>query len=1052
MNVNNNNNIELNSVNNKLEFKSTQKSIDNITQKLFGQDVFHVDSKKDKNQLFKIGENSQEDIMKAATEEPSEFVRGALTALGNTATSKDLSELDESGYQLEDDKVDTVVTVTDKIQIYLATHCKDYEVTGDISAEVIEKVAGNTPMAAEIANKLNESNLPLTKDNVTESMEAFDMAKKLQPISDGAAKYMINNGLSPSIENIYKAEFSGLSVEGGTYGAGFFSEGAGYYGKTTDAFQWNNLKEQMGNVIESAGLEVNEDTLSDSKWLMENHIPLTKDTLKQYETLKNLTLPASDEDVLNSIIQTIEEGKRPLQAPLTNEGNFAQRAQDAYQVVQMATDDNIKNVIENNLPVTIYNIKEAQKNQTTGVEGNNTTNYSSNETMAQSSIVATEDNISFIKAKRQLEEIRLQMTTEANYKLLKQGISIETSDLENIINELKASEDTYYKQLLGSENIDKTQENIDALKDITTKIAEVRYVPNAVIAKVISGETPNTINGIHTTGTALKSTYEAAGQSYETLMTKPRSDMGDTIAKAFQNVDDILKDLGLEITESNQRAVRILGYNSMELSAENINAVKTVDAAVNQTISNLTPQVVLNMVREGFNPLDTSMKELNHKIDTIKEQIGEKNSQERYSEFLWRLEKNNEITSQEREAFIGMYRLLNQVEKTDGEVVGALVNQNADITLNNLLTGVRTIKNKGINVKVDDNFGELKSLTFQASSISDQIKVGFNQTEQQNLESADYYNSLIDKALKEMSPDKLSKVFEEGNLKDMSLEKFADELAKQNDNEGITKEYYEEQLKTIQKASQVEGNVIRLLSDFDQPVTISNILAAESMINKRGSMFKKLLDGDGNNSELTDAVEHIADSLTSKEDMQEAYEELQNKAINSINKQSESADVTSIDLKELKLVSNEIRLATNLSKEEKYEIPVKIGDEITSINLTVIRGTDLGKVSITMENESIGKAVAEFTLKGEDAFGYIATDNEKGLSLLKENEDQMNEQLIDSNITLKKVDYLTSKTLDVNHWKEESKDSKETNESNTKDLYSLAKAFVFSMQKAGLKY
>ena len=61
----------------------------------------------------------------------------------------------------------------------------------------------------------------------------------------------------------------------------------------------------------------------------------------------------------------------------------------------------------------------------------------------------------------------------------------------------------------------------------------------------------------------------------------------------------------------------------------------------------------------------------------------------------------------ERDAFIGVYRLINNVEKTDGQVIGSLVNQNAEITLNNLLTGVRNIKNKGINVTVDENFEEL---------------------------------------------------------------------------------------------------------------------------------------------------------------------------------------------------------------------------------------------------------------------------------------------------------------------------------------------------------
>jgi Family of unknown function (DUF6240) len=1053
-NMNVNNKIDLNSINNKLEFSNTQKTIKGITQKMFGQDAFKVDSSDSKNQLFKMGENSQEDIMEAMAGNPSEFVKGALTALGNTATSKDLTDLDEAGYDLENDKVDTIVTVTDKIQIYLATHCEDYEVVGDISDEAIKEVAGNSQTAAQIAKKLQESNLPITKDNIEDSEEALDIASKLQPISDGTAKYIINNGLAPTIENIYKAEYSGLGSTGGTYAAGFFSEGTGYYGKTSDEFDWNGLKEQMSKVIENAGLEVNEDTLSDAKWLMENHIPLTKESLNQYETLKSLTLPVSQEEVLNSIIQAMQEGKRPSQALVTDEPSFATRAEEAYQIIHNTTDEGIKSVIVKDLPVTIEQLKKTQINETQineTDEGKGTATVSN----TSSTLDVSEDNIAYITARRQLEEIRLQMTAEANYKLLKQGISIETTDLKTLVEELKNAEDFYYKQLLKNSDMEESAENISSLKDITTKLSDIKYIPSTVLGSVVLGETQNTINGIYQSGTALKKTYDAANQSYEALMTKPRSDMGDKISKAFHNVDDILSDLGLEKTESNQRAIRILGYNSMDITTENINAVKTVDAAVNQTISNLTPKLVLNMIREGINPLDTNIDELNTQISSMKSQLGEDNTQEKYSEFLWRLEQNSEITTQERQAFIGMYRLLNNVEKTDGQVIGALVNQNADITLNNLLTGVRTIKNKGVDVKVDDSFGELESLTFQANSISDQLSASFGsqsgqsqgQTNGQETEAAMYYNNLVDAALRDITPDKLSQVFVDGNVKDMSLEQFTNEITKAKDDEAITEEFYKEQLEIVQKASQVESKVINMLSDFKQPITISNILAAESMMNKRGSMFKKLLGEENDDNELEEAVNNISNSITSKEDMTNAYEKLESVANSVIDKHTEEADVSSIDLKELKLLRNEIQLSTNLSREEKFEIPVKIGDEITSISLTLIRGSEQGKVTISMENETIGKAAAEFTLKGKNATGYIATDNQDGLNLLKDRQVGFESQLANSEITLNKVDYIASNSLDMSKWNNDLQSSGETSESSTKDLYSLARAFVVCMQE-----
>lgn len=1046
MNVNNK--VDLNSIHNKLEFSEKQKNIDSVTQKLFSQDAFKVESSDSKNQLFKMGENAQEDIMQAAQTQPSEFVKSTLAALGKTVTSNDLSELDKEGFDVTEDEVKTIVTVTDKIQIYLATHCEDYQITGDISKEAIEKVAGSSQLTMEISKKLMESNLPITKDNIEDIEEALEIANQLQPISDGALKYLIHNKLAPSIENIYKAEFSGLNSAGGTFAAGFFSEGTGYVGKISDDFNWDSLKESMSKVIESANLKVDDETLSDAKWLMENHIPLTKDTLSQYESLKDVTLPLSQEDVLNQIMQAIQEGKKPVQALVTNEPSFVERAQEAYQVIQETTAQDIKEVIANELPITISNLKDVQAKQT----------EDTSEKANSKALEVSEDNITYITARRQLEEIRLQMSVEANYRLLKQGISIETSSLQALITELKNAENLYYKQLLDSSDIEASTQNISTLKDITTKLSEIRYVPSDVIGKVVSGETPNSIQGIHKTGSELKSKYDAANQSYEALMTKPRSDMGDHIAKAFQNVDDILTDLGLEITNSNQRAVRILGYNNMEINLENINAVKVADAAVNQTISSLTPKVVLNMIREGINPLDTDVNELNNQIKDMNHLLGEDNSQEKYSEFLWRLEKNSEISSKERDAFVGMYRLLHNVEKTDGQVIGALVNQNAEITLNNLLTGVRTIKNNGLDVKVDDNFGGLESLHFTTTSISEQLSSAFpSQTnmgqEQANNQSGEtqYYNNLLDKALREITPDKLEQVFEDGEIKDMSLEKFVDELSNAKENKLISEEYYKEQQEVIQKASQVEKNVITMLSDFRQPITIHNILAADSLMNKRGSMFQKLTEQSKENDKLSDAFTQITDALESKEEMQQAYENLEKVAMSSLDEKVKEQDVTSLDLKELKLLRNEIKLTTHLSKEEKYEIPIQIGEEITSINLTVIRGTQSGKVSITMENETVGKAVAEFVLKDKEAYGYIASDNQSGLNILKSNGNVLKNQLEASGISLGKLDFIASKNLDMNQIKHDIEPSEIENQANTKDLYRLAKAFVISIQNQQTK-
>ena len=89
-------------------------------------------------------------------------------------------------------------------------------------------------------------------------------------------------------------------------------------------------------------------------------------------------------------------------------------------------------------------------------------------------------------------------------------------------------------------------------------------------------------------------------------MTAPRRDLGDSIRKAFSNVDDILTDMSLDKTLENQRAVRILAYNRMEITAENIERVKEADKQVTAVIEKLTPKNVLQMIRDGLQPFPVS--------------------------------------------------------------------------------------------------------------------------------------------------------------------------------------------------------------------------------------------------------------------------------------------------------------------------------------------------------------------------------------------------------------------------------------------------------------
>ena len=344
---------------------------------------------------------------------------------------------------------------------------------------------------------------------------------------------------------------------------------------------------------------------------------------------------------------------------------------------------------------------------------------------AASSFNGAELEAKIITAKRQLEEIRLKLTLSSAKLLAKNDIKIDTKELSEIVDQLKELEKEACKRQLIENRIEPTEENIEQLR-ITTKMAEeLKEMPSYSIAKFVREPIPMTMEGLHEEGRKLKTDFDAANERYETMMTKPRSDMGDSISKAFRNVDAILKEMDLEVTEANQRAVRILGYNSMEITEENLEAVKAKDLSVNRLLNQLTPQTVMEFIRKGENIIKIPVEELNLKMEAMNNEAQEKEVA-RYSEFLYKLEKNKEITPEERTAFVGVYRLLDKVVKSKGRDIGALVKSGQEITLKNLLTAQRTIKASKIDANIDDDFGMVSEVIEKGVKITDQIEQGFS--------------------------------------------------------------------------------------------------------------------------------------------------------------------------------------------------------------------------------------------------------------------------------------------------------------------------------------
>lgn len=1006
--------------------------------------------------------------------------KAQMAVLAETTSPEDYKKMQEDGFSLDDTASNKIVTVTDKIKAQLAKAGVDISKFGDdLDFEQLAQITGSPELAAQIANSLREADLPLTDDNFKQIAETVDMADSLSPLDDGAVKYLIDNQLEPTVQNIYFAEHSAS---------------AGYI--PAEQQDISSFLPQVKNIIVSAGLEVNDDTIATSKWMLENDIPLTKENLTYAQALRQTELTTGSEAVAGLSAEALGEGKGAQDAVILSGYTWMEQAKDAVDTVENATDEDLVYIVEKGLPLTLDSLREAAANRVS--EGQTAGNISSasesrssgtassvsegqmagtvsstsedqsvgtaassevqNEGAVQSNANEsyTQKGQQLLTARRQLEEIRLAMTAEANYRLLKQGISIDTEPLVKLVEQLKNQENEYYRNLLMSEGVDASEEQVELFGEVDKKVTDMRYVPAYVLG--MKDAEVSTIDGVHKAGMELKSSFEKASQQYETLMTAPRADLGDSIQKAFRNVDDILNDLGMELTDENRRAVRILGYNSIEITQDSVLQMKAADEEVQRVFKNMTPAVVTQMIKRGINPLEMDFTSLNQEAESIKsEELGGEDNR-RFSEYLWKMEQNHEISEEERSSYIGIYRLIRQVENTDGAAIGALIQQGAPLTMKNLLTAVRSEKRSNkMDYSVDYNFDGVSG-TSNGSSINDQIE-------------AAYQNNCLKDASELLTPERAKVLFEQdSDWENMTPEEFKAALAQakeQTDESGIDTDYAKEQLAQLEQAANADESIYRILDKYDIPNTVSNVLAMESMLYQRNQMFRKIFgsstaDHNGDNQVDADDLEAIkqelleefGEAVSEPADMAVAQEKLGELAENVMKTMINSDHVTSLDVREMKMLSAQLSVNSILAKEEQYAVPVMVNDELMNVSVKIVRGVDKkGIVDIMMESELRGKIAATFQAKEDGIHGLVATDSEETAELFKEQTQNLMDSLGGENDDVTELHCAHIEDLDLKHFsmgafgvdaKDESRTSEdqETYRVQTSRLYGIAEHFI----------
>lgn len=913
----------------------------------------------------------------------------------------------------------------------------------------------------QIRQAMEDAGIPVTEENLSQVVSALSMSYSALEMTDQSKAYIVGQNLSPTIDHLYQGKFSVFGAVG--------SSGPGQ--------NYGDYQKQIEQILTNCGYDTPEGRES-ARWLFDRELPINQVTLSKLETLEQIPQNMTGDKVLEQILFAMSAGLSPKEAVL-DDSQFVV-AREAVKDFQQIDDSTIIHVVdylkehpqmisvgaeaeawdaaagqedaqENRGFVNLELIREIQdKVRISGGGQVETVPMVYGKDMS-------EDEIAQVTLKRQVEEIRQKMTLQSAVRMAQKGIQVETASLNQIISELRQQEQNYYSGQVGARMEDIPAGQFDLLQETLSKTDDIANAHASILGTRVRQQELLTVNELHKAVSSQVAGRQEWNGVYEAVSTRARKDLGDSIQKAFQSVPEILSDMGLEDTQANERAVRILGYNSMEITEENINQVKVFDSKVNQLIDNMKPATVLELIRQGENTLVMPIDELNEKLKQINEEKGI-DDHEKYSRFLWQLEKSHQITEDERAGYIGVYRLLHQVEQSDGAVIGALMGAKQELTLGNLLTQARIRKIKGIDSIVDDNAG-IREIARTKETITEQIERGISGQDRRDgremegqASQARYYQNLVEESLQELTPEKLSSITDGDmeKLLDVSVEKFFEQLKNAPENQEVKKEYYEMLASEVREQMQSSTEAQEYLGKLGISDTVGNIIAMQTVLEGQQSVYGEAYKRRDvlprkERQELEDVVDSMEDALGEEAALREKCEQSEKIMQDILTKSYEQADISFEDLQTLRQLGRGIRLQGAMRQSRSYDIPIRTGDTITSLNLTIIHGADeSGRIQVSMEDGDCGNISLDFKLSGGAVKGFVLCDERRGFEALKDGEEILKENIEHAGFQVRNISF----GMDFKSRNELLNSQIETQEADTAHLYQISKMLVRYVRSA----
>ena len=847
--------------------------------------------------------------------------------------------------------------------------------------------------------------------------------------------YLLKNRQPLTQETLYKAHYSGqreiAAVEefGGdtAYAAKQAAQqivskpqqsaGQSVYTPGEDGNADSGLQAQLAHVIMQAGFAVDETSMAGANLLLANDIPVTTDSVRAYMQMQ--TQIGKDIGELPTMQQAEKRQTQELEtrAAKLRQDAASITAEDVAQAVRTerpltiaalvaAHDDGARDGQTGGQPVGAYD--ETADKGIQSQDGRSTGSDIQNQTLRE------------VTALRQLEEIRLSMTQSVAVRMLSVDINIDTRELAQVVAKLRNAEAQLTQEMFAKQGVAPTEENKAIYQQMQADLQTIGTAPAARLgvltgtdalqsvtvhgfAKLVQEENqiggqagdmqrrmsdnnvPDGMADISTQTIRRSADFAAMERGYEALGTAPRADMGDSIRKAFSNIEDILTDMKLPVDEEHTRAVQILGYNRTEITEENIAQIIEYDRAVNDMLAACHPNAVLSMIRDGINPLDMTVDELNQTLRDKNYKAGVKETDD-FATYLRDVEKRGQISSEERAGYIGLYRVFKQLEKSGDREAGYLFANNSRLTVRNLITAMRSRKAAGMEAVVDDSFGMLADLQTRGEKMDDQIARAYaGRGGADGIRNGQIRMGENDESVNQNEPMAVQEEYKNPweTISDSPTIAQAEQLLWANDIEESAQnlEAADYILQGMSAGPEAEAAQRELVREQTYPEAV-NHQASMNFYTFASQIWKQIGWQDHTKEDAVDAeTDAMAKSLAGEEialpfeselllkqieadaDLAQMYADIRQQMVEQMYDRAEEGEITSDQLQGMKVVQAGFRILGAMAGRRQYQLPVETESGMKVVNLTMqMGGVEARGITIRMEAGAYGMLQAQIRM------------------------------------------------------------------------------------------